>query len=106
MNRSAISITWLGSTVVEVGVSVKNKPVETGIAGIGNRPATQLFVYFGNDCEGRGLHSPTTSSGSSIVGRVRCRDLETDLDGVVGNERTFRPAGLLEVDDIVLGEHL
>jgi len=37
---------------------------------------------------------------------VRRRDLETDLDGVVGHERALRPPGLLEVDDVVLGKHL
>ena len=37
---------------------------------------------------------------------MRRRDLETDLDGVVGHDRALRPSGLLEVDNVVLDEHL
>jgi len=46
------------------------------------------------------------SGGSGVVCRGRGRDFETDLDGVVGDERAFRPASLLEVDDIVVSEDL
>jgi len=42
----------------------------------------------------------------SIIGRSRSRDLEIDLDGIVGNKRAFCPSRLLKMDDIVLNEYL